>query len=120
MTDLSEDQRDALGQLHGWMARRIDMAHRAGDRDRADYYDRWRRHVSGAIDPQGQAAPAPAEDGGDREAREHDRAELTRELHGALAERDHDRAARLDRERQALTAGLYGGGDIVGRNGRAL
>lgn len=119
--DLTADQRDALGQLHGRIAHDIAEAHLTGDKARADEMAGYRRMVSDGLsaDPFVAADPAPLERD-ERDALEDRREELTRELHEAVASKDSYRAGRLDRERTELTEGLYGNGEIVGTGGRSL
>lgn len=119
--NLNGDQRDALDQLHGWMAHRIAEAHLTGDKTAAESLANHRRAVSDGLRAETFTAvePAPLQRD-DRETLEDRREELTRELHDAVANKDSYRAERLDRERGELTEGLYGNGEIVGAGGRSL
>lgn len=121
MEQLTDEQRDALDQLHGWMSHRIAEAHVAGDRAEAEYHADWRQEVSGMLSQQ-TTVGGIANDAGqnERELMEERRQELTRELHDAVAWKDGQRAARLDRERNELTDELYGNGAVVGAGGRSL
>ena len=119
--ELDGERREALGQLHDRMTQDIAEAHAAGDRPRAEQLLGYRQMVSGGL-----AGGGPLEEpfGGpgreERDALEARRAALTRELHEAVARKDSFQAGRLDRERNELTEGLYGNGEIVGAGGRSL
>jgi hypothetical protein len=127
--ELTADQRDALDQLHARMTHEIAEAHLTGDKDQAEETAGYRRMVSDGLSVEPFVAEAPRDSGenaaalverADREDLEDRRAELTRELHEAVANKDSRRAGRLDRERGDLTEELYGNGDIVGAGGRSL
>lgn len=118
--DLTDEQRDALDQLHNRMTRDITEAHATGDKPRAEQLLGYRRMVSSGLSGDSGQDPGYDEDQGERDALEERRAALTRELHEAVAGKDSLRAARLDRERNELTGDLYGNGDVVGRGGRSL
>jgi hypothetical protein len=118
--ELSGEQRDALGQLHGRMTRDIAEAHATGDKPRAERLLGHRRMVSGGLWGDAGEDSGHEQDYGERHALEERRAALTRELHEAVAGKDSLRAARLDRERNELTGDFYGNGDVVGRGGRSL
>lgn len=121
MDGLTDEQRDALGQLHGWMARRIAEAHASGDRAEAEYHAGWRGEVSGMLAGEAARMGTDRELARDeRELLQEEREALTRELHDAVAGKDSQRAARLDRERNQLTDELYGNGAVVGAGGRSL
>ena len=123
--ELTADQRDALDQLHGWMAHQIAEAHLTNDKPRAETLAGHRSTVSEGLSGGGPVAEVTDADyygygPDDREALADRRAALTRELHEAVAQKDSYRAGRLDRERSELTGELYGNGAIVGAGGRAL
>lgn len=118
--ELTGEQSDALGQLHGRMTRDIAEAHATGDKNRAERLLGHRRALSGGLWGGAGRASGNEQDYGERDALEERRAALTRELHEAVAGKDSLRAARLDRERNQLTGDLYGNGDVVGRGGRSL
>jgi hypothetical protein len=122
--DLNEDQRDALDQLHGWMSHRIAEAHLLGDREDAESLAGLRRTISDSLSAEPRAASRPAAEEADaddgRDALEERREDLTRALHEAVANKDSQKAARLDRERGELTGELYGNGAVVGTSGRSL
>lgn len=119
--ELTVDQRDALGQLHGKIAHDIAEAHLTGDKTRAEKLAGDRHTVSNGLSEESfwAEAPAPVERD-ERDGLEDRREELTRELHDAVANKDSYRAGRLDRERTELTEELYGNGVIVGADGRSL
>lgn len=123
--DLTADQRDALNQLHARITHDIAEAHLTGDKARVEQVVDYRRTVSEGLsggDLAGEPAVADLHgyERADREDLEDRRAELTRELHEAVAQKDSYRAGRLDRERGDLTEELYGNGEIVGAGGRSL
>ena len=117
--EMSAEQRNALDQLHGWITHGIAEAHLTGDRVRLEQLTGQRGMISNGLSAEPALAPAPL--GRDeRDLVENRRVELTRELHDAVAQKDSYRAGRLDRERNELTEGLYGNGEIVGASGRSL
>ena len=133
--DLTADQRDALNQLHARITHDIAEAHLTGDKARVEQVVEYRRVVSDRLSGGVSAGDAASDsaaadlhdydradhnDRNDREDLEDRRAELTRDLHEAVANKDSRRAGRLDRERGDLTEELYGNGDIVGAGGRSL
>ena len=117
---LDGERREALGQLHDRMTQDIAEAHAAGDKVRAEQLVGYRQMVSGGLAGESGQGPGHEPEPGERDALEARRAALTRELHEAVARKDSFQAGRLDRERNELTEGLYGNGEIVGAGGRSL